>query len=618
MTDASTPGAALRTGNTIDSATEPPITAAMQADFDAVLRGRILSSQFQPIVDLATGGILGYEGLIRGPAGTPLYEPTVLFNVARSCGKTIQLESLCLRLHIQQFHKLGLSGKLFLNMGAEVLAMSARATGVLPLLGHPDGFSPDDLVLEMTEAQAVPSYVQLRQAVTEHRTLGSRIALDDLGEGYSGLRLWAELRPEYVKIDKYFIQGIEQDSLKRQFVRSICETAKKSGARVIAEGIETVQELNWVRSLGIRYGQGFFLAHPALPPVSVLPPEILSALALPVPGNKLLVNGARRSAPTARSILRTVPAVECTVPTTDVYNIFGAQNDLQLVAVLRDGAPVGLIPRARLLERLARPFYRELYGHKPCASFVESRPLTVDHQTSLHDLGHLISEATSNHLYDGFIITEQGRYLGVGTGFDLIREITKMQIDAAKYANPLTQLPGGVPINEHIDELLKNEVSFAVCYADLDHFKPFNDLYSYRKGDAIIQTAASLLREHIDREVDFLGHIGGDDFIVVFRSPDWRDRCQRILDRFARETVIFYRPEHISAGGYTTENRQGVRVFHPLVSLSMGVVHINTVLPYNSYQIAEFAALAKSEAKKIPGNSLFVERRSLMPENGPS
>src|SRR5690606_29313798 len=146
-------------------------------------------------------------------------------------------------------------------------------------------------------------------------------------------------------------------------------------------------------------------------------------------------------------------------------------------------------------------------------------PLIVDHQISLQKLGHLITESRPQHLSDGFIITERGRYIGVGTGFDLIREITQMQIHAARYANPLTQLPGNVPINEHIEALVDSEATFSVCYVDLDHFKPFNDLYSYRKGDEAIQITAGLLRAHTDPGCDFVGHIGGDDFIVVSEAP---------------------------------------------------------------------------------------------------
>jgi diguanylate cyclase (GGDEF)-like protein len=341
-----------------------------------------------------------------------------------------------------------------------------------------------------------------------------------------------------------------------------------------------------------------------------LPPETLELFSAPLPGRRLLTSTADTGAATVRKILRQVPAVPHYTLTNDVYSVFERESDLQVLAVLRDDVPIGLIHRLRMLDRLARPYHRELYGNKPCAQFVENVPLIVDHQTSLKDLGHLITEANPHHLSEGFIITEAGRFVGVGTGFDLIREITQMQIHAARYANPLTQLPGNVPINEHIESLLAGGAAFAVCYCDLDHFKPFNDLYSYRKGDEVIQIAANLLREHADPTLDFVGHIGGDDFIIVFRSVDWHARCERILKQFTPATAHLYKNEHVAAGGYVTENRQGEAVFHDLVTLSIGVVEVSTALACSSHQLAEAAAAAKSQSKKMPGNAIFVERRA--------
>lgn len=593
------------------SETQHDESVQMLASFRKVLLDKALTPLYQPIVNLQSGQIIGYEGLIRGPSDSPLHAPTKLFSVARLDGKTIELERLCRRIHIDQFLALGLAGKLFLNMSPDALMMPAGDVGASLMYSQIVGMPAENIVIELTESEATSNYSLLRQAASDYRGFGLQIAIDDLGEGFSSLRRWSELRPEYVKIDKYFVQGIDNDAVKRQFVRSIFEMAQQSRSEVIAEGIETEAELAAVLSLGIQYGQGYLLARPAAAPMAVLPQATLRLLA-PAPSKRPLMNDAYKSVATARKILRPVPAVADTILTNDVYDIFKKQPELQVLAVLREGLPVGLIHRLRMLDRLARPYHRELYGNKPCDQFIENQPLIVDHQTSLQDLGYLFTEANPHHLSDGFIITEEGRFIGVGTGFDLIREITQMQIHAARYANPLTQLPGNVPINEHIEALLAREEPFAVCYCDLDHFKAFNDLYSYRKGDEAIQITANLLREHIDPNSDFVGHIGGDDFIVVFKSRNWRERCQRILDCYYAAMSHLYKPVHLAQGGYIAENRQGIEVFHGLISISLGVVEVNMALPYSSHHIAEFAALAKSEAKKISGNSLFVERRSLL------
>lgn len=575
--------------------------------FNSVLRDAALTPLFQPIVDLNDGRIIGYEGLIRGPADSPLHAPTVLFEAARRHGRVGELETLCHRKHISSFARLKLGGKLFLNMSSDVMTSELPA-GYIPGPEAEDGDNGGgQIVVELTEAAGTASYESLREVAGRYRGRGLQLAIDDLGEGYSSLRLWSELRPEFVKIDKHFVQGIEADPVKRQFVRSMVEIAREAGARLVAEGIETEAELSTVRNLGIACGQGYLLGRPSATPPRELPPELTRMLTRRLAPS----GGSRPGMATARKILREVPTVADSLPTNEVYAIFQKQSELQVLAVLREGEPLGLIHRTRMLDRLARPYQRELYGAKHCSHFIENAPLIVEQNTSLQDLAHLFTENNPHHLFEGFIITEQGRFIGVGTGFDLLREITQIQMDALRYANPLTQLPGNVPINEHLELLVESGEPFAVCYVDLDQFKPFNDLYGYRHGDEAIQITAQLLRAHADAERDFLGHIGGDDFILIFRSSDWPRRCQAIVDEFPAATRGLYRKEHLDAGGYIATNRQGQDVFHHLLSISLGIVRLDGGLLYSSAQIAEMAASAKSQAKKVSGNALFVERRAL-------
>ena len=108
---------------------------------------------------------------------------------------------------------------------------------------------------------------------------------------------------------------------------------------------------------------------------------------------------------------------------------------------------------------------------------------------------------------------------------------------------------------------------------------------------------------------DFIGHIGGDDFIVLFQSQDWESRCRAILGAFAEEIQEYFSIEDRERGGYLTEDRQGKKVFHPLTSLSLGVVKVEPGQYYSHHQISTAAAEAKRQSKKIHGNSLFVDRR---------
>ncbi len=583
--------------------------AMLLSRLNEVLSQRQLNALFQPVIDMQRGEIVGYEGLIRGPSDSPLHSPMNLFKVARANNLSVEVEHMCRRVVLERFAELNLPGRLFLNVSPEMLLQPQARHGETLGYIHEVGINPDRVIIELTENQPTYDYELLREAVKHYRGMGFRIAIDDLGEGFSSLRLWSELRPEYVKIDMHFVQGINQDPVKLQFVRSIQEIAQESGTVVIAEGIETPTELLLIRDLGIALGQGYHIARPHAHPGLDLAPDVAKTLN----GNTVSVypqkSTAGHNVVTALKLLRIVPSATPDMTNTDVYEMFIGDPDLEIVPVVEDGIPIGLITRPDLIDRFARLFSRDVYGKKPCTAFMDSAPLITDKNTSLQELSQIIVDADRHHLSNGFIITDRGRYLGMGTGHDLMREITRMQINAARYANPLTMLPGNVPINEHIDRLLENGVRFSACYVDLDHFKPFNDVYGYRKGDDVIQLTGNVLSTHCDPSRDFIGHIGGDDFIVLFQSEDWEQRCNAILEAFAAAICTHYDSDHHERGGYVSEDRRGNKVFHALISLSLGVVKVEPGQYLSHHQIATAASEAKKQAKKIPGNSLFIERR---------
>ncbi|HZX27789.1 MAG TPA: GGDEF domain-containing protein [Telluria sp.] len=575
---------------------------------DIVAR-RQLTALLQPLVQMDSGEILGYEGLIRGPSDSPLHSPLNLFKAARSCGMTVQVEHLCRRVVLERFAELDLPGKLFLNVSPESLLQRDARHGQTMDLIRAIGISPERVIIELTENEPTLDYGLMREAVLHYRDMGFRIAIDDLGEGFSSLRLWSELRPDYVKIDMHFIQGINCDPVKLQFVRSIQEIAEQSNTLVIAEGIETQAELLVLRDLGVRYGQGYHLGRPLPTPATALPAEVMSAL-----GRRGVAvyphAGHDARQPTVAGLVQTVAAVAPETTNDALYQRFAADRSLAIVPVVTgDGVPLGLVNRYDMIEQYARPYQRELSGRKPCTTIMDADPIIVDKHATLQELSLRLASSAAHHLHNGFIVTDHGRYVGMGRSQDLMREITQLQILAARYANPLTQLPGNVPINEHVERLLASGARFWICYADLDHFKPFNDVYGYRKGDDVIQLTGALLRQQADADRDFVGHIGGDDFIVVFQSEDWERRCHAVLDGFASAIGAFYSDQDRADGGYLSEDRQGRKVFHPLMALSLGVAKFEPHYGGSHHEVARAASDAKKQAKKIPGHSLFIDRR---------
>jgi len=575
-----------------------------------ILQRGFLSPVYQPIIDMSSGTLIGYEGLIRGPLGTPLHSPSALFSLAWKCGVSLQLERRCRESVLAGFSRLGLPGKLFLNISPESL-LSAGTQPAQYLLGKEGiGLAPQRIILEITENQATHDYRQMRAILQGCRELGFEIAIDDLGEGFSSLRLWSELRPDYVKIDMHFIRDIDRDPMKLQFVQSIQQIARKSGTVTIAEGIETDSELRLLQELGVNWAQGYHIARPQALPDSSIADELLNRIRQ---NNAAFKSGNRRSfnLPTALKLLRIVPVATPDTTINEAYAIFAANPSMEIMPVVCDGIALGVINRFQFIDRLARPFQRELYGKRSCTEFMAPDPLSVDKNAPLQDISMTMVKAESQHFSNGFVITDHGQYIGIGSTQDVMREITQMQINAARYANPLTQLPGNVPISEEIDRRLAAEMEFRVCYCDIDHFKPYNDVYGYLRGDDIIRLTGDILARHCAQGLDFLGHVGGDDFIILFGSDDWENRCTAILAMFEAEARAYFSETDLVKGGYVSEDRRGNKVLHPLVSLSLGVVKVDAQRPYSTYQIAAAAAEAKKQAKAIAGNSLFVERRDL-------
>jgi EAL domain-containing protein (putative c-di-GMP-specific phosphodiesterase class I)/GGDEF domain-containing protein len=570
---------------------------------ETIIRERLLSPVFQPIVDLQTGVTLGYEGLIRGPENGALHAPAALFAEAARCGRGVALDLCCRRVVMERFAELDLSERLFVNINPETLLSPEHRPGKTQTYLRQIGLPPGRIVIELTEALPFSSYEALREAIGHYRADGFLVALDDLGEGYSNLRLWSELRPDFVKLDKHFVQGIQRDAFKEQFVRSMVDMARQAGTLLIAEGIETAAELRQLRNLGVKYGQGYLIARPA---------------GVPRRGAAGVIDGIAWNGERPRTGIRQVVARDLLIEVAPLnghdsnetaYQVFADDPDCFAIPVLERGVPVGLLRRHHLLESFAKPFNRELYGKKSCALMMEKTPLVLDVDTDIHTLSSLVLAAGKRYLADGYILTENGAYVGMGTCYDLMRKMTELQISAARYANPLTGLPGNVPINEAIDRFLEAGQPFVVAYADLDCFKPFNDLYGYAAGDALIELLAHILTDAVDADSDFVGHVGGDDFVALLNAPDWEARLNRVLDAFDRAVPAYFSPEHVRDGGYPLADRRGEMTFFPLTSVSIGVLRVMPGQFRSHVEIAAATAEAKKMAKTLPGSSLFIERR---------
>ncbi len=569
-----------------------------------ILDARLLTPHFQPIVSLAQKKIMGYEALIRGPSNSPLHSPFNLFTTAERFNLSTRLEFLCREITIQRYANLQIKEKLFINASPLVLLQPEFKKGETLRLLDQYGVNPRSVVIELTEHKPADNYEIMRASAKHYRGMGFEIALDDLGAGYSGLRLWSELLPEFVKIDKHFIHSLHDDPVKLNFVRSIQSMAASLNCNVIAEGIETEDEFKAIEKLGIIYAQGYYFARPTIIPIA----RIDSSVFTTDQDNEHKIVPFN-NATTAVHIIRDITPISAKTTISDVMNLFHHNGELTILPLVDDNMASGIIFRDKFLTKLFSSRYGiDLHGKNPIKTFIESTPLCIDKNMPIDLVSKQLTSLMSND--PAFIITHNGEYMGIGTLLDLLAEFTRQQIDNAKHANPLTLLPGSVPINNQVNQLLANKIPFSFGYFDLDNFKPFNDVYSYDAGDDIIKAVANTLTHYIPAESGVVGHIGGDDFIVIFTCDDWLRRCENILEAFKNTVPTYYKDKDIKAGGIHTENRMGELCFFPLVSLSIGLVDpLSTAQCRSHVDIADLASEAKKVAKKITGNSFFINQR---------
>ncbi len=231
------------------------------AELKGVIGRRKLHTVFQPVRHLPDGRILGYEALIRGPEGSSLERPNVLFAVAHENEMSVELETLCLDTIFRKIPRAVNSGRLFVNASSRLLRhpifLDDRNLKAI-------NRSHADVVVEISEKEMVGDYATFAEIVRTLRAAKLQIAIDDAGSGYSGLETILNLRPDYIKVADSLVSHLEDDPIKKEIIASLAAIGSRIGAIVIAEGIEREEERTALVDLGIPYGQGFLLGRPAI------------------------------------------------------------------------------------------------------------------------------------------------------------------------------------------------------------------------------------------------------------------------------------------------------------------------------------------------------------------
>jgi EAL domain-containing protein (putative c-di-GMP-specific phosphodiesterase class I)/DNA-binding response OmpR family regulator len=226
-----------------------------------IVRRRRVTTMFQPIARSHDGSIFGYEILTRGPKESSFRNSDMLFSFARESHLLWDLEELALESAVERLRESELGDKKFLvNLEAEMFERSEfRIHDLMTYFSAQKG----NIVFELTERAAIEDYVAFRKLLEEFRNLGIEIAIDDAGSGYASLEAIAALSPDYLKITKSLVSTIAKEPIKQDVIRMLVELAAKTGAKTLAEGIETAEEYEWCSKLGVDLLQGYYIGRPS-------------------------------------------------------------------------------------------------------------------------------------------------------------------------------------------------------------------------------------------------------------------------------------------------------------------------------------------------------------------
>lgn len=580
-------------------------------DWAAVLAR--LDFAFQPIVNIHTGHCFGYEALLRCQDECGFLTPFDFFD---ACHAEDLLADIEMVLHEKVLEKFLLIPhhdrvKLFVNVDNRSLTRGLPADRLGTLLDQ-FGMTAASVTFEISERHSLGSPAEAASLLRQFKRCNLRLAMDDFGTGYSGLQMLFLAEPDLIKIDRFFIDNIAADSRQKIFVSKIVDIAHLLGTFVIAEGVETEQEYIACRDIGCDMVQGYLVQKPTLD---------VSDLKLCYDDvGQWAQRERRRQATDQRIIAEQIERVDPLTIGMDMVHVFErfrADPSANFVPVIDDNhEPLGIVRERDLKEYAYSPFGRELisnrsYG-KTLHHFLRTCPV-ADVNATAEDILQAFS-TTSGTDAEGIVMVRDLRYAGFLSAHSLLRVINEKNLQAARDQNPLTKLPGNNLIHEYISQALADlRVGYTLAYLDFDNFKPFNDTYGFRLGDRAILLFAELLAKLMRRDDTFIGHIGGDDFFVGFRSDAYDaciERVAQLIKVFGDDVSSFYDDATRRAGWMTGQDRDGHTRRFPLLGVSAAVVQ----LPANrdtystedvSLLIADIKKAAKQAEDHIAGASLL-------------
>ncbi|AOY77475.1 EAL domain-containing protein [Clostridium formicaceticum] len=382
----------------------------LKQEYFNILKKQEITTYFQPIISLKDGGVLGYEALSRGPANSHFHYPDELFHYAKKVNKVWELDLLC-RLKAIEKAKETISDKLlFINIDSDIIKDIKFKKGFTKEFLRHHNIDTNHIIFELTEHTAVSDYKTFNQIIENYRHQGYRIAIDDAGDGYSGLRLMTEIRPNFIKIDMALIRDIDKDMMKKELLKSFQQFSHITNIQVIAEGIETSEELKTLIEIGIPYGQGYYIQRPSEGFVAISPKLMEEIQRLNQQNKKI------QRLPTTLTIgmlQRRDSPLQQDDTCDKANNIFSESYNLQGIVVLKEKKVIGLIMRHKFYYQMRKEGNQNNFLLRPLSSIMNHAPLVLDHSINIREASNIAMSREESTVYDYIIVTKGEEYSGV-------------------------------------------------------------------------------------------------------------------------------------------------------------------------------------------------------------
>lgn len=580
----------------------------IEDELEKILKEGNIATVFQPIVSLNDASVIGYEALSRGPEKSDLFSPEKLFFAAEQCNRTWELDFLCRTKAIEKSRMLEKDKYLFVNVDPKILKDEKFKKGFTKEFLEKNNISPDSIIFEITEKTAIEDYESFKNTLSNYVEQGYKIAIDDIGVGYSGLNTLLQTKPHYIKIDMSLVHDIDKDSFKQELMKTFVTLSKATNMNIIAEGIETKDELITLINLGVYAVQGFFLQRPAGTFLDI-PQNIKDII---INSKKFIEGRLEFSQNCIGDIAIKVPSFSLNSANKDIKNFFDSSSATG-VCIVKDDYPIGLIMRHNLDSTLATQYGVAVFMKRPVSLTMDYSPLIVDYYDSITSVSKTAMNREAKKVYDYVIITRDRKYYGIVTIKNLLEYTTEFEKNYAKNLNPLTGLPGNEIINKKLIDMFGYKHDFCVLYVDLNNFKIYNDCYGFENGDKILRFTSDLLQNELKKQFpynSFLGHIGGDDFVIIIESAIEKcyKFCNTIISEFDSGILNFFNEKDKNNGFIKAIDRKGNMDSFPLTAIAIGGMYGSFKAFNDAEQIGEYMGALKKEAKKNKNSSYIISK----------